>query len=220
VVIGILIALQINNWNIERKNEEVKRTYYVQILQDLEKDEALMIKGNASVDAFFERLESYQESFKNNELPLWVASAEIGKVFSPETIQGSNFEVNSNTMSTLINTGDIKLIPLEIRNMLLDFKYKQAGLIDYMKSQTLIISSASLNTQKLYGGANLPTRIAKYPKLMNYYSQDEVALQSLLELEAILYEQTQLLKNVRERGKALLINIESLKEVLHKELEK
>ncbi len=220
VVIGILIALQINNWNIERKNEDVKRTYYVQILQDLEKDEALMIKGNASVDAFFERLESYQESFKNNELPLWVASAEIGKVFSPETIQGSNFEVNSNTMSTLINTGDIKLIPLEIRNMLLDFKYKQAGLIDYMKSQTLIISSASLQTQKLYGGANLPTRIAKYPKLMNHYSQDEVALQSLLELEAILYEQAQLLKNVRERGKALLVNIESLKEVLHKELEK
>ena len=38
VVIGILIALQINNWQQNRKNDGVRRDYYNQILQDLEKD--------------------------------------------------------------------------------------------------------------------------------------------------------------------------------------
>ena len=194
--------------------------YYTQILQDLEKDEAIMSKGNAMIDSFFERLESYQESFRRNEISYWQATTGIGKVFSAEGIQGSNFEANTNTITTLINTGDIKLIPLEIRNMLLDFRYKQSGLIDYLKSQSLIISSASLDTQKLYGGANLPTRIGNHPELINYFSEDKIALQSLLELEALLYEQALLLKNAKERSNQLILNIQSIKQVLNEELEK
>ena len=38
VVIGILIALQINNWNENRKTENIKQDYYYQILEDLKKD--------------------------------------------------------------------------------------------------------------------------------------------------------------------------------------
>ena len=38
VVIGILIALQINNWNENRKVNITKQNYYQQILTDLESD--------------------------------------------------------------------------------------------------------------------------------------------------------------------------------------
>ena len=38
VVVGILIAVQINNWNEENKNKEAERTFYKEILSDLEKD--------------------------------------------------------------------------------------------------------------------------------------------------------------------------------------
>ena len=38
VVIGILIALQINNWNEDRKSEAKKQDYYVQLLDDLNND--------------------------------------------------------------------------------------------------------------------------------------------------------------------------------------
>ena len=38
VVMGILIALQINNWNEENKNKKAERTFYREILSDLEKD--------------------------------------------------------------------------------------------------------------------------------------------------------------------------------------
>jgi hypothetical protein len=179
-----------------------------------------MIKGNDLIDSFFERLKSYQETFRKNEIPLWEATIEIGKVFSTETIQGSNFEANTNTITSLINTGDIKLIPIEIRNMLLDFKYKQSGLIDYIKSQSIIISNASIATQKLYGGADLPTRINKQPILKKYFNEEKIALKSFLELETLLYEQSLLLKNAKERSEKLIRDIERIKKNLNEELKK
>ena len=36
VVIGILIALQINNWNEKRKQNNLLQTYYKQLLSDFE----------------------------------------------------------------------------------------------------------------------------------------------------------------------------------------
>ncbi len=38
VVIGILIALQINNWNEENKNEKAEQNFYKEMFSDLEKD--------------------------------------------------------------------------------------------------------------------------------------------------------------------------------------
>ena len=38
VVIGILIALQINNWNENRKLENRRQEYYSQLLDDLNND--------------------------------------------------------------------------------------------------------------------------------------------------------------------------------------
>lgn len=219
VVIGILIALQINNWNIARKNTATKRLYYIQILNDLEKDKALMINGNVSIDLFFKRLESYKDTFRKHEVPFWDAATEIGKVFSTEN-KGWNFETNTNTITTLINTGDVKLIPTEIRNKILDIKYKQSGLIDYIKSQSIIISNASIATQKLYGGADLPTRIARQPKLIKYFSDDNIALQSFLGLETLLYEHTLLLKNAKERSEKLILDMEDVEKILEEELKK
>lgn len=219
VVVGILIALQINDWNTDRENKLLRKSYYLQILQDLEKDENLMSRGNVLTDSFLVRLQSYRETFRENEMTLWGAAIEIGNVFSSGTIQGWNFETNSNTITTLINTGDIKLIPLPIRNKILDVKYKQAGLMDYIKSQIMVISNASMNTQKLYGGADLPTRIGKQPKLIEYFGDEGIALRSLLELEALLNEQSILLKNAKERSENLIQDMESLKEVLVAELE-
>jgi len=38
VVIGILIALSINNWNTERKERLLEQTYYYKILEDINQD--------------------------------------------------------------------------------------------------------------------------------------------------------------------------------------
>ena len=41
VVIGILIALQINNWNEERKQDAIEIGYLKRLVNDLEKDKLL-----------------------------------------------------------------------------------------------------------------------------------------------------------------------------------
>ena len=38
VVIGILIALSINNWNENRKRDEIRKNYYHQLVIDLENE--------------------------------------------------------------------------------------------------------------------------------------------------------------------------------------
>ena len=40
VVIGILIALGINSWNEQKKNDESERQYYCRILDDLDLDKS------------------------------------------------------------------------------------------------------------------------------------------------------------------------------------
>ena len=42
VVIGILIALQINNWNQNRTNENLEAKYQVRLLEDLKEEKAIM----------------------------------------------------------------------------------------------------------------------------------------------------------------------------------
>jgi hypothetical protein len=38
VVIGILIALQINNWNEQQKNNKLEKEYYCRLLEDAQQD--------------------------------------------------------------------------------------------------------------------------------------------------------------------------------------
>ena len=220
VVIGILIALQINNWNTARKNKNLQKNYYVQMLQDFEKDRVRLTEANQKIDSFFIRLQHYREIFKKPDISIWGATIEIGKVFSEEETKSWNFESNTNTINTLRNTGDIKLIPIDIRNKILDYRYKSSGLMDYLKSQSIIIANAGIATQKLYGGPDLPTRIGNQPKLVDYFNDDRIALESLLELEALLYENTLLFENVHDRIDTMIEDIDMIIEILNEELKK
>lgn len=49
VVIGILIALQINNWNEEKKNRIIEADYYCRILDDFESNEKLIDETSALI---------------------------------------------------------------------------------------------------------------------------------------------------------------------------
>ncbi len=68
VMVGILLALQVNDWNENRKNDEVRRTYYGQIIEDLEKERIKIEKHIILRDSFFVRLQSYKEVFNQPDL--------------------------------------------------------------------------------------------------------------------------------------------------------
>lgn len=62
VVIGILIALQINNWNEHTKSVKIEKTYYCKIAEDLQVD---IINIDSSMVSLDRRLESTERLLKN-----------------------------------------------------------------------------------------------------------------------------------------------------------
>ena len=53
VVIGILIALQINTWNQNKKDQKLEQQYYCRLLEDVEQD---YLNYNNSIDLLNEKI--------------------------------------------------------------------------------------------------------------------------------------------------------------------
>ena len=106
VVIGILIALQINNWNNHRleRNKEMKT--YKAIKQQIEEDRSELIDMQA-----FNQIKM-GELFKANEIISSKNSVAIDTLayLIMMMSQYSDFHGNGNIYETLVNSGDLKLI--------------------------------------------------------------------------------------------------------------
>ena len=67
VMIGILLALQVNNWNQERKNNSLKESYLKNLIVDLNKDIDNLEQLNA-INTLAESEGFYLADFLNNTL--------------------------------------------------------------------------------------------------------------------------------------------------------
>ncbi|WP_183487124.1 DUF6090 family protein [Lacinutrix iliipiscaria] len=115
VVIGILIALQINNWNENRKNKITEADYYCRILDDFELNERLI---NENYELTTNRIKLNKELIKDlNNFPndrstilnKFVASLRQD-VFVPSTI----------TFEDLTSSGQLKLLTdIKLKNRLI-----------------------------------------------------------------------------------------------------
>jgi len=133
VVIGILIALSINNWNEDRKKNNIVRNYYNQVLQDLSKDTTYIQTRIKELQSNIQLYENYNKGFtKLESIQDAIASqAKLNYFFVYLTF-------NSNTTESLESTGDIKLIPIDIRNKLIDLKNLQYAAIEGSKGNNAI----------------------------------------------------------------------------------
>ena len=105
VVIGILIALQINNWNEERKNEVTKQIYLKSLIAELKNNfnTYLDVQKNydkriASFDHLFNTINTAntnKDSIKNafNEAVTFIGITMINKTAFDELINSQNFQV-------------------------------------------------------------------------------------------------------------------------------
>ena len=219
VVIGILIALQVNDWNENRKNDEVRRTYYVQILQDLEKDRILMEEVILNQDSFRVKMESYKEIFKQPDLPIWDIAIRLGEIYSENRYL--NIKTNTNTINTLENTGDIQLIPPLIRNKVLDFKRNQSGAMDHIQLKTVNILTNAMSISTLYGGnGDLGMRAGNQPKLRKHFDNENIQVQSLMALEAMLFETWAVNEEMKKFYKVLLLDIVVITKLINEEMKK
>jgi hypothetical protein len=61
VVFGILIALQINNWNEQRKNNQLEAEYYCRLLEDIQQDDDQI---NALISRAEDRLKASNQALR------------------------------------------------------------------------------------------------------------------------------------------------------------
>ena len=116
VVIGILIALQINNWNEERKNNSIKIAYKKALIEDLSKDiteaKSKIVEMKEELNKLLAIGEKISKALNFDSI-IHVYRLELSPLFNATT----NF--NRNTYDGLLATGNINLIDKDLHNSLM-----------------------------------------------------------------------------------------------------
>ena len=114
VVIGILIALQINNWNENRKNRELEQDYYCRILEDFKLTQELIEQSSIAVTQQIENgkklIIDLHKSNKTRETILndWL-----------KVIRLQKFVPSDESYQDLLASGNLKLFKdVELKNSL------------------------------------------------------------------------------------------------------
>lgn len=140
VVIGILIALQINNSNENRKNKQSVEIAIQSLLTDLKKDKIQLdgdIKGIqrdlGTLNNYIQRLSSPGATMDTLR---HIARFEYTPYFDPSN------ELNRNTIVSLLSTGKIEFFKDELKSEILQHNSDQLKLLKIMDQNVAIFLSS------------------------------------------------------------------------------
>ncbi len=208
VVIGILIALSINNWNENRKKETLKNEYKTALINDYTKDtiqiNARLLRNNLRIERInsigdsienghFNNLESYYKLFINEFVGIRVTNV-----------------YNTNSFNLLISSGKIDLFDKDLRKELMELnrlqsfeKITQNGnkdlLLDYMlnlgNKYPVIGNPLNKNTTHQLLWKNV--KVNDLPKdIVNHLNQERYTISRYIELTENVLQQTELVLNL------------------------
>ena len=120
VVIGILIALNINNWNENRKLDFIRNSNYQQLLEDLKTDKEYIDKIIVEFNANDSLYKEYLKSYMTPNLTMNDVIDNLGFDKVDYTITSLRFQ--NSTINSLESTGEIKLIPSGLRKKITELK--------------------------------------------------------------------------------------------------
>jgi hypothetical protein len=216
VVIGILIALQINNWNEKQKLNAKTQDYYLQLLDDLKSDIIFSKRTIDESSAYLKEYERYTDAYNKDVLTPIQVYEQISKL----TLIATPLTFNTSTIESLQSTGDIGLIPSNIRNKLIDLKRLQNLTIkrfeDTDDGKNEIIQKLSL----LLGSTTLPKRLENQPKISEFLNIDENLKELILVYEGIHRWKSISLQESKSRLEEMQKEIGTIMELINKELKK
>ncbi len=102
VVIGILIALQINNWNEQQREETKARSFLIKLKEDIASD----IEFIMSRDSFFARFESNSEK----AIDLFHQAKTVNDILTADSLffsQWNDLRINKSVYEEMLSTGSI-----------------------------------------------------------------------------------------------------------------
>jgi hypothetical protein len=216
VMIGILLALSINNWNENRKDDIIRKNYYNQILQDLNKDTNYINRRIQELEENILLYENYKTEFSKNESvqTLIVSQAKLVITFI-------YLKFNTNTIKSLESSGDIKLIPTEIRNRLIDIKNNQDIIITVTSGNNQIYLKDLMSAVNLGYSQQIAIAIAtKNNKLISELKVNDNWPQIALILNGAYGLKNKTEKELIEGLKSMLLDIDNLSKLINTEIQK
>jgi hypothetical protein len=126
IVIGILIALQLNNWNEERKERLIEIQYLKNLKHDLQSDSTDLVHY---INIRTGQVNAVQELIK------YAKSRDVSDVYKLDSLYTEialwwEFVPNNNTFEELRSSGNLQLIRSDsIKNLLLDLNKENEELI-------------------------------------------------------------------------------------------
>jgi hypothetical protein len=219
VVIGILIALQINNWNENRKEKQKTQTYLKLLLEDF-KQESLKINGYIDESKeIVSKYEAYEEKFTQSDMSL----LEIVRALAAIEIQKTTTAVYGvNTIEILKSTGDIRLISDKIRNKLVELNRYQEYL-NLITKRNRTNFDAEMNGLGQLGWTNIAKRFNQNINAARI--KTKIITEDYLYKLLLAVESTYQIKYIQDNNRVemlskLLKDMAFIEELINAELEK
>ena len=128
VVIGILIALQVNNWNEDRKLKRKESSYYCKLLEDISQDAQQI---NQLID------ETSQRIYHSNKLIALLQENElnpseiVNEMFQAVSLVTYTFKPSTSAFDDIKSSGNLNVLSDEqIKNALINYYVDVEGIVD------------------------------------------------------------------------------------------
>ncbi|MBE9488920.1 MAG: hypothetical protein IMY67_01380 [Bacteroidetes bacterium] len=146
VVIGILIALQLNNLNEKRKNRILEAVYYCKLLEDLNQD-VLEIKKQIDINEL--RIKSSNKFISLIQQPHFSQSEVVQAMLGSISKTTFTFQSSMAAFEDLKSSGNLGLLKdLIIKNKLIAYYTNLEGLIDVIDANSDSSINAFFNYEK------------------------------------------------------------------------
>ena len=161
VVIGILIALQINNWNEEGKLNNKRQQYYNQLIEDINKDINITTNTITQFETHNQQYLDNLNNYTNEDITL----SELLNNYRQIKLKAHQMRFNSSTMTSLISSGDIELLEPKLRNKLIDLARLQELTIKDFDFTNNGASGIVQNISSMLGSIPLQKNLEKHNSL-------------------------------------------------------
>ena len=129
VVIGILIALQINNWNEDKKNQKLIAAYKKSLLENLVQDSTVIADKITSIKSNIHEIQSFEKRVSEAQAPLDTILKIARFEYEFTITQGDHYE--NDTYGVLNATGHIALFDNKLITKLKELNSLQERAMTY-----------------------------------------------------------------------------------------
>jgi len=209
VVIGILIALQINSWNENRKDRILEKEYLNRILVDIKSDQELL--NVYTLDRYERKVEClkkgkayYQGNYKITDTIQFLNDISYGSVYG-----FVDWFLNKNTYNELISTGNLRKIQSDSLRTAINDYYEISNALNNSGKNYVSGYINFINSLKVFD-VNNPEVISEFDQklMLKHIKSEEYYRLANLEL-TLAYRVNNFAERIKKQSEELVIKIDN-----------